>query len=228
MSKRFSLFYTGITAYLPGVYYSQLELLLQYQASETVSRDNLHVLEQQLQDLEPEHTTYISVARSLGESLKIEGFHYTDYKDWLVQFTKRMDKSYPITNIEHYYFLFGRKLAEIKECVNKVNCCILLMNNSPLLPELLNIIREEMHKADLILQKLTACATILSGEYRQIYFGTYYHFLLRHFDRVKLQDDKEEFSSEELNKLSVELDYFSAQLTNGFKKCIGMLKNLAI
>ena len=227
MSKKFSLFYSGITAYLPGVYHAQAALFDEMQRDPLIKAPDLQWLKNRLEDLKPEHETYLKVACSLGERFEIQIPQEEAYFVWREHYTKSFERKFPITHIDYYYFSFGKQLAEVEQYILHSRACIGLMQQSGFHAKLGRQIEDNLNQIKHLLDKMTTAATILSGEYRQIYFGTYYHFLIRHFDRLGAINFKE-LTKEEVKILDEELDYFSGQLTNGFKKCIGMLKNLGI
>lgn len=227
MSKKFSLFYSGITAYLPGVYHAQVALFDEIQHDSLITAADLQKLKNHLNDLKPEHDTYLKVACSLGDRFEIQIPTEEAYFVWREHFTKSFEKKFPITHIDYYYFSFGKQLAEVQQYILHSRACIGLMQQSEFHVKLCRLIEDNLTHIKHLLDKMTTAATILSGEYRQIYFGTYYHFLIRHFERIGVVNFKQ-VTKEEVKILDEELDYFSSQLTNGFKKCIGMLKNLGI
>src|SRR5690606_22610988 len=105
-----------------------------------------------------------------------------EYFNWLGSFVETFENAFPMSKIDHYYFLFGRKLAEISSNIKFALCCI---KTDKALGNLLNLGRKTdkcLKDNEFILFKLIAPAALLSSEPRHLFFNRHYKDLSSSWD----------------------------------------------
>ena len=118
MSQRFYLFYSGYTLCAPMRYYNQLmvsEIIEQSNNLSLKEYSNVEVAE--LESLKLESNTHIetviSIANELKQDVKEKPVSFETYIDWKKNVISIFEENFPMTKIEHYYFLFGRRLSDV-------------------------------------------------------------------------------------------------------------------
>jgi len=232
MSQRFTLFYAGFTAYMPALYFSQLEFidLCKTEENEVVNK-YISEFSISLKDKVYENNAHIKTAVSIAEHLEIKTLPnpltYEDYFNWLSNYSDCFEKEFPMGRIDHYYFLFARKTAEILCNLGLLSTYIELTVSTHASLNLSKKIEKCLKDIEYILFKLMAAAALLSSEPRQNYFNIYYRSLCQEFVPFKgLNTDGIEIT--DLKKLSVSVKEYDLVVMDGFKKCIGLLKELGI
>lgn len=229
MRQRFNLFYTGFTASLPSLYFSKLNLKDTFSQNED---DHLQsVLTryfQSLSDEKPEYDSHLISALNLTRTFDIDGFQIpetsSEYFTWLDELVNEFDDHFPMGRIEHYYFLYSRKIAELIKNMGLiktyVDIQILTKQSIDLSKKIENCIKD----SEFIVFKLMAPSALLSSEGRQTCFNSLYKEINEEILNFKGIDPKQLNESELLN-LKSKADHFHVLLMNGFKNCIAQLKD---
>lgn len=232
MSQRFNLFYAGYTAYLPSLYFGELAFLNSCEQEETetlrlCANSRLKIC---VHD-EPENVSHVKTAMSIANHFKVETLPmptgHKDYFEWLSHYTDTFEKQFPMSRIDHYYFLYARKVAEIM-CNSGltrmyVDVTLDINRQHDFTPKIEKCLKD----SEYILFKLMAAAALLSSEPRQNYFNVYYREICNEFAVFK-ELNVAQMGDKELKDLNSSLLAFETSVTNGFKKCIALLKDLAI
>lgn len=233
MSQRFTLFYAGFTAHAPALYFSQVQFLDDCRLTGESSLEKyISKLSDTIRDSRDESATHLKTAISVADHLEIEILPqpdtFEDYFNWLTHYIQCFETHYPMGRIDHYYFLYARKISEILLNVGLLETYIqfqLSEAGSPL------DIHRKMDKClkdtEYILFKLMAAAALLSSEPRQNYFNTFYRTLCQEFLPFK-ELELTALSASDLNKLDGSLKEYNLVVMDGFKKCISLLKELGI
>jgi hypothetical protein len=232
ISQRFSLFYAGFTAYTPAFYFGGVAFANDYKGDESqeVCKHMLGLLND-LSDKESESTTHLKTAISIADHFKLktlpQPLNAKDYFDWLGHYIETVENQFPMARIDHYYFLFSRKIAEIlcNTGLMKLyaDACLKLGEQIDLKRKIEKCLKDN----EYILFKLMAASALLSTEPRQNYFNVFYRSLMQEFEPFK-GINLDELNTKELEKLISDLSGFETLTMDGFKKCIGMLKELGI
>ena len=232
MSQRFSLFYAGLTSYLPALYFKQLEFVSSCDVTQAQELEKcLNEFSKKINNKADEANSHLKTAISIAKHFDLEPSPHPqthdDYQPWLDQYISLIEQEFPMSRIDHYYFLFGRKIAEI-------HCNTLLVEGYT------DLLLQCKHSIDLsariekcikdneyILFKLMAAAALISSEPRQNYFNVYYRSLCNEFEAFK--EFEPGFSDvHQLKKLRACAKDYDLLVMDGFKKCIGILKELEI
>jgi hypothetical protein len=232
MSQRFCLFYAGYTAYAPSLYYDQLALYGQLMEAESEElKEQVAELMDGLEETKNESFTHLDTALSIAGELEIsvpsKPESADDYHAWIGSFISTVDGMYPMTRIDHYYFLFGRRLAEIIANIELIKKCITLLKASERHPLLIRRTDKAIKDIEYVLFKMMAAAALLSGEHRHHYFSVFYKEISSAFTPIASIDVRT-LDDNGLDKLNAGLDEYGLQVMNGFKKCIGLLKELGV
>lgn len=232
MSQRFSLFYAGFTAYAPALYFNQLAFINTYEAEEDQRvRDYISEFCKTLSDKEDEYASHIETAISIASHFEIETlphpFASKDFFNWLNHYIDTIEKQFPMSRIDHYYFLYARKISEILCCIGLVKTYITITLDLDGQLDLSRKVEKCLKDAEYIIFKLMAAAALLSSEPRQNYFIVYYRTISQEFQGFK-NINFPELNSQEIKQLLAELEKYELVVTDGFKKCVGMLKELGV
>lgn len=232
MSQRFTLFYAGYTAYAPALYFHQLDFIdiCRNEESEAV-KNYISDCRNNLQSAEYECTTHIKTAASVAEHLDIEipalPTNSQDYFQWLARYTESFEREFPMARIDHYYFLFARKISEIICNLGLLQVYLRFPVSAAVSFDLSRKTEKCLKDIEYILFKLMAAAALLSSEPRQNYFNVYYKAICQEFTPFK-GIEAGSMEEPELRKLGAALAEYELSVMNGFKKCIGLLKELGI
>jgi hypothetical protein len=232
MSQRFSLFYAGFTAYAPALYFNQLAFINTYESDEDERvRNCISEFSKGLINKEDEYLSHVKTATSIAKHFEIETLQFPvaakDFFDWLNHYIDTIEKQFPMSRIDHYYFLYARKISEILCCTGLIRSYIDVTLSLEKQLDLSKKIEKCLKDVEYIIFKLMAAAALLSSEPRQNYFIVFYKALnlgFQVFKDISVIDLKEQ----ELKELSVKLEEYECTVMDGFKKCIGMLKELGI
>lgn len=230
MSQRFSLFYAGFTSAAPAMFFDQNKIL-------DSCSDNKKIVEpilfwqNKLKDYKYENDSLLVTAISLAKYFKYTEVEsdvtVENYFSWLTKYNAFFEDRFPPTRIEFYYFVYAQKIATILNSINTSQLIIdlklnkVIQNNDDLKLDVY------LNEIDFAIYKILAPSTLLSSEPRQNYFKIYRHELNSRFDNLKTTS-WDTHSNVELTKLRKDLEEFSYLTTNGFKKCILLLKKLGI
>jgi len=232
MSPRFCLFYAGFTSYAPALYFNQLSLvsLLESYENELV-RQCLTQFLKKLPDRKDEFFSHLTTAIDLAKEFDIAILpppkDHKDYFNWLSHYIETFERQFPMSRIDHYYFLYARKISEI-------------ICNMELLKTYVDITLDTDHQVDLTrkvekclkdneynLFKLRAPAALLSSEPRHTYFNVFYKDLTNGFQPFQ-EIDYDVLKEKEMKELETKAGTYSNLAMDGFKKCIGLLKELGV
>src|SRR4051812_45120602 len=112
MNHRFNLFNAGFNAYAPTVYYSKLALLSDLEKEEDDEiKKALATINASLSAQVEQNKSYISYAIKAAQEFElpvpeIQPSNYTDYNEWLKQYIETVESQFPMSRIDHYYFLY--------------------------------------------------------------------------------------------------------------------------
>ena len=148
-----------------------------------------------------------------------------EYFEWFPAFVKAVEKSFPMSRIDHYYFLFGRKISEILVNSEFASCCLDLQlelgNGVDLSRKTDKCIKDN----EYILFKLIAPAALLSSEPRQNFFNVYYRSINAAFEPFRGLEVAG-LESAAMSKLSSDLRAYQKQVEDGYSDCESHLKAL--
>lgn len=232
MSQRFTLFYAGFTAHAPALYFNQLNFIDDCKSTDDeASQHYATKLLEALQDKYSESSTHIKTAISVANHMSIEILpepnSFEDYFHWLAHYIQCFESQFPMARIDHYYFLFARKISEVLCNIGLLSTYVEFMNASGASLDLSKKTDKCLKDTEFILFKLMAAAALLSSEPRQNYFNTFYRTLCQEFQKFK-NIKINEMSTAELKKLNDALKDYDLVVMDGFKKCVGILKELGI
>jgi hypothetical protein len=232
MSQRFTLFYAGYTVYVPALYFGKLELIETCKSADNeLVRNAVSTLLNNAKENKVECSTQLATAINLAKNLEIEILeeptNYQDYFTWLLHYIEGVETEFPMSRIDHYYFLYARKISEITYNLEllKTYSLLALSTNSPL--DFARKIEKSLKDVEFILFKLMAAAALLSSEPRQNYFNVYYKTLCDEFNTLK-EMDATNLSESTLKFMKQEVLRFEEVVAEGFQKCITLLKELGI
>ncbi len=232
MSQRFTLFYAGFTAYAPALYFNQQQFLEACKTEENQVLDKyLSKLSDGLKEKSYECATHLKTAISVAKQLEIEilpqPLVHEDYYNWVMHYTDCFEQQFPMGRIDHYYFLFSRKISEILANLGllKTYADASLSTNGSI--DLSRKIEKALKDIEYILFKLMAAAALLSSEPRQNYFNVYYRSLCQEFQPFK-SIQASGMEEKDFHKLRTLVEEYDILVTDGFKKCMDLLKELGI
>lgn len=232
MSQRFTLFYAGFTAYAPALYFNQQQF---FEACKTEGNEvlNSYILQLSdgLQERSSECNTHLKTAISVAEQLDIrilpQPNGHEDYYNWVMHYTDCFEQQFPMARIDHYYFLFARKVSEILGNLDLLKTYADIVLSTDMSIDLSRKVEKSLKDIEYILFKLMAAAALLSSEPRQNYFNVYYRSLCQEFQPLKgIQANN--MQKKDFQKLKTLVEEYNILVMDGFKKCIGLLKELGI
>lgn len=230
MTPRFSLFFAGYSAYAPVQYYSKLSFVSNYREEndEEISKCITRITSS-LEEDRAEYTSYLTSAIAIAKDFELGALplpsSHTEYFDWLGHYTKMMEDQFPMSRIEHYYFLYARKIGEIVSNINLLKCYIDLSLDLDGKIDLTSRMEKCLRDTEYILFKLVASAALLSSEPRHNYFNLLYKELNKGFEPFKEVNVKA-LNNVSGKSLSEEIEKYNATVINGFKQGISLLKEL--
>jgi hypothetical protein len=232
MNQRLSLFFAGYCAYNPALYYGQKSLVDEFSSSEDeILRGQINLLSQSLADAHFEPESNIATAISIAEKLEIKTLKKpvdpSTYFDWRENYTEQFESQFPMSRIDHYYFLYSRKIAEV-------------FSNIGLAEKLLGIkyflsgecpadrkIDKYLKDSEYILFKLIAAAALLSSEPRHSCFNQHYRQLSQGYQQFK-DITAGTLDREEIPALCNRLLNYQRDVEKAVKECVVVLKDLDI
>ena len=230
MSQRYNLFNAGYSSGAPALYYGTVQLTRQFashlsrEASEAitvVNREN----EARQAEAERQLKAACDTAGQFELQVPPAPGDPAGYFTWLASFSEVFDRNFPMSRIDHYYFVFGRKCAEI--LANLGLACTCLHLDATLNREL------DLHRKtdkclkdnEYILFKLIAPAALLSSEPRQNFFNVLYKKLNSSFEPYR-GVNVEKMSAAEMISLKAGLEAFSLEVSSGHEECAKSLQAL--
>lgn len=230
MSQRFCLFYAGYTASAPILYFNKMALLTNWQPEEN-KQDNLRNLSQQVQDLNYESVCSIKTAISIADHFKVDVLPEPsvpdDYFKWLKDYTYAFEEQFPLTRIEHYYFFYSQKIAEILAHIGMISTLSELAQQLHLQENVLKQIDKYLSETEVLIFKNKAATALLSSEPRHSYFRKLYNEINANFEKFKTLKVLG-FNTNDLQTLRENMEEFKFSILNGFKQCIVVLKDLGV
>ncbi len=232
MNHRFNLFYAGYTAYLPSLYYNQLSLVQNYQTQEDEEvRTFLTKLCDTLKQKEDGYDSYLKSAVRIAEDFELEIMprpsSHTEYFTWLAHYTDTFERQFPMSRIDHYYFLYSRKLAEVYAHLGLIKFYIGLTLDLNNRLELKHRIDKSLKDAEYIIFKMMAAAALLSSEPRHHYFNAFYKLMSNDYKSFK-EVNVQEMDEQQFKVLNQDVDKYQCTIEDGYNKCIGLLKELQV
>lgn len=232
MSQRFSLFYAGFTSYAPALYFSQLDFIDRCDCNgKTELKNTVSRLSKITQDKVDEYNSHLKTANSIAKhfdlEVRAEPTSHEEFFNWLNLYVAAVENEFPMSRIDHYYFLYARKIAEIVCNNGMIKMYLEVTRDGKKQIDLSQKIDKCLKDIEYTLFKLMAAAALLSSEPRQNYFNLYYRSLCTEFDLIK-DVDITNLQDQQLNKLEAGIKDYDLLVMDGFKKCIGMLKELGI
>lgn len=184
-----------------------------------------------LPDKKDEYSSHITTAFSIAKEFDVNPLptprDHRDYFNWLSHYIESFEKLFPMSRIEHYYFLYARKVCEVLCNTELVRIYIQIINESGNEAGLNKKIEKCLKDNEFILFKLMAPAALLSSEPRQSYFNQYYKEMTEGFHDFK-GIDCANLTQEEMKQLDTNASKYHSEVMNGFKKCVSMLKELNV
>lgn len=232
MSQRFSLFYAGFTANTPAMYFEKMSFLKEHELEPNDLIHNCIIrLSGEIIARQEEFTSYLKIANSLAARFDFGGMPEPSdaeaYTKWLSNYIQIFENEFPMNRIDHYYFHYARKISEIIGNMGLAKCFTELTLATERQMDMSHKIEKYIKDTDYILFKLMASAALLASEPRQNYFNVFYKNMTNEFSCFKnLQPQT--MPEAELKQLVENLDTYSCSVMDGFKKCIGMLKELQV
>lgn len=231
ISQKLNLFYAGFATVQPSLHYNR-EALYQKVSKEVLPQDYsncLQKLKSLIENTSHEAESHINTACHLARHFNIEiatvPRSLNAYFTWQGQICNAFEERFPMHKIDHYYFLYGRKNAEI-------------MTNAGLMQSYLDIYFGMDHKVEIwtgfnkclkdteyILFKLIAASTLLSSEPRQGQFTEHYKNINEAF-RIFRNLEPAYLKEVYLLKLKNELVNFEDTVISGLKRCMKLMSNL--
>jgi hypothetical protein len=232
MNQRLSLFFAGYYAYNPALYYSQRQLISEF--SELKEPDLSGVanrIENELIEAHFEPESNLRAAMSIASKFEINGLtepgDFAGYFDWREHYTSEFEALFPMSRIDHYYFLYARKLAEVYCNVGFAGKLLKLRNEVPPEVYLERKIDKCLKDSEYIFFKLIAAAALLSSEPRQSCFNQHYRHLLKQYEQFKGMESKT-IQDADSERVQASLITFSTEVENGIKECVAVLKELGV
>ena len=231
IGQRFNLFYAGFTAFLPAMHYNLCAL------TENVSKthngaagvDLYAHLGKLINESEDEAKTHLNTTLGLATDFELAlpnmPLSFSEYFAWQQLVTERFEEKFPMSRIDHYYFLYGRKNAEIICNTSLIETLIELHVRTDGRLEYWRSVDKYLKDNEYILFKLIAASALLSSEPRQTYFSAHYTTINNEFKKFK-NLNLTTADKESLLKTKDELERYRHLVMDGFKKCIGLLKEM--
>ena len=232
MSQRLCLFNAGYSAYAPSLYYNQMSLTNSYSGHpEARGRECILKLTEYLQGCKDENNSYLETAIGIAKQFDLQTLsppaNYIEYFTWRNQFTEVFENQFPMSRIDHYYFLYSRKIAEIIGNLGLIECYLGLQIESANALDLKSGVDKCLKDTEYILFKLIAAAALLSSEPRHGYFNATYKEINAHFMPFRNMDILQ-LKEGELKNLAGDLKSYRNTVEDGYKKCAGLLKELQV
>lgn len=232
MGQRFSLFKAGHFAHAPACHFNELLLAQQHAANgDERVRAALERLQSAGMEMKPALIGQLRAATDIVLDFDLESPPVPetaqDYFGWLPRFVEVVEQNFPMSRIDHYYFLFGRKGTELQTNLEFACTCLELDIS---LDKALNLERKTdkcIKDNEYILFKLIAPAALLSSEPRHNFFNVYYKKINADFEPFR-GIEVSGMSKEELEGLCARLRAYADGVSSGFKQCLSQLEQLEV
>jgi hypothetical protein len=184
MGLRTLLFHGGYCAAAAQAYFGQLEFLTSQADDPANPAKYLENLKEKLKgehsDCEANLTTALQMAVQVEVKVDACGSEPHAFRDWFWQFVEAVEARFPMNRIDHYYFLFGRKMSEISSNTT-IAAALLRARGYANSSDTAYRIEKCLRDCEYSLFKLTAPSALLAGEPRQGHFGTIYRRMNQEF-----------------------------------------------
>jgi len=231
MSQRYNLFHAGYAANTPYLYCELNAIdktVRENPVSDSITHINPAFLDQKKLQGENSLQNFINFSQQFGLSLPDLASIDSGYQDWRKHVNQSFEQLFPMTKIDHYYYMFGRRLAEVigntEICIELVGSCF--ATNVPH-PIILNKCSKFLSDTEYLVFKMMAPAALLSGEYRHHHFSVFYKELSSLFKPMAGVEIKS-LDKENLSALKQNLEAFLTTVLNGLTKSSELLKELGV
>lgn len=231
IGQRFNLFYAGYTASLPASYFQKQKILEGLTDIESASiKTAINSYLTSLLDDKPVQISNLTSALNLAETFDLAIFELpntsSDYFKWFEDYVFAFESKFPMMKVEHYYFLYARKIAEIlsnlEQIILYVDLQLLMKDSIDYHTQLTNSILN----CEFIVFKLMAPAALLAGEPRHGCFNVFYKQLNEHIQKLG-EFKKDRLDDKSLIALKVCSEEFKVHILNAMKRCITTLNKLS-
>jgi hypothetical protein len=232
MSQRFCLFDAGYSAYFPALHFNKMSVVTNFsEHSEESVKSYAGGLITELEKEAGESRSRLEKACELAKVFDLSPGDlpsgYVTYFPWLAGFTDLFETQFPMSRIDHYYFLYGRKLAEIQTNIGLTQWYIKLFLNSKKLLDLTSGIEKCLKDTEYILFKLVACAALLSSEPRHGFFNVNYKKLNESYAPFR-EITFRELNDEQIEETQGKLAWYYEQVSSGLQHCVSSLQELQV
>lgn len=232
MSQRSSLLNAGYCANAPALYYSRAQLAGQHiQSDDTRVRQVVAQFRDENEKGRQEWEDLLRKAADIANQFEIEPPVLPGTPEqffaWLPDFVEAFESSFPMSRIDHYYFLFGRKCAELYVNFQLACTCISLDLSLDRALDLNRRIEKCLKDNEYILFKLIAPAALLSSEQRQNFFNVFYKKMNSAFEPYR-SFEAAGLSPEKMQRLNDELVVLSNEIKSGYEGCLTAMKDLGV
>jgi hypothetical protein len=226
LSRKHTIFRAGYAAAAPILHYNRQKFL---EETQTEEERNFLLSMPVLKTAKNDPKRAVQEAMKLGAVFNAsEGeipSNYAGYIQWLEHYVRDFEEKYPMSRIEHYYFLFSRKLAELCSCMNicALSCRLQAhFRHSANVPKILLSI----HNAEHTLLKLVAASALLGGEAGHYYFNVLFSELKSAFAKFKI--NVSELDRKGLENMAANAEDYIVRIVAGVDKCDMILKELKV
>jgi len=231
ISQRLNLFYAGFAAFQPSLHYNR-EALYGKVCSDSLTQQYsscLEKLKSSIVDTADEAKSHLSTAASLAKYFNLEltlvPQTLSDYFTWQSQYCDAFESRFPMSKIDHYYFLYGRKNAELLCNAGLMQSYLHLHLGTECKLEVWSGLNKCLKDTEYILFKLIAASALLSSEPRQSHFGDHYKMISNRFFEFRGLDPST-FDKSALTKMTEGLQNYENCVVSGFKSCMKLLSDL--
>ena len=232
MNQRLNLFNAGYCAYNPALYYGQKALVQEFSASEDEMVKKQIELFSKSSTLDPTELqsnirTVIDIAKKFEIKPLKEPVDHSTYFDWRENLTEQFESQYPMSRIDHYYFLYSRKLAEIYSNLGLAEKLLGVKHEIEGESPIDRKIDKYFKDSEYILFKLIAAAALLSSEPRQNCFNQHYRHLnqeYQQFRNIELKD----LNKDKITLIRQGLTAYQQDVDKAIKGCLGVLQELGV
>ena len=231
MSQRICLFFAGYTSSAPSLYYNKLVLLNNYLAEDGEVGGGIKHLAEENDEMSYESMSNIKTALSIADHFKLrvqwQPGIADEYFEWLKDYVSAFEEEFPLTRIEHYYFYYSRKIAEMLSHIGMVNTLCELAQLLQMQESILRQIDTHLSEIETLIFRHKAATALLSSEPRHGCFRDLYNEMNTAFEEFKAMNVLK-LEANGLKELEAGMNEFKDMILNGFKKCIVQLKELGV
>ena len=218
----------GITSLMPELSGIQDFILI---SEEPVKTDLNKLIQNDLSEIKRDFQFHFENAIKIAAVIDLKLIEIADrdidYDSWFNHYLHEIELKFPMTQIHHYYFIYGYNLGKNK------SLCVLMQVYSKMMNLLKKdlFLREEIKKLlkdiEYNLFKLRPSAVFVSGEQGHYYFMSLFSSLLEKFESVITKEK----TSEEINIETLKVIHLiecSNSVEKGFEKCKQILIELHV